>query len=377
MLWPEKNTAFVVIHGTGAHKPFWILDLFVRNFWKYLESGNNTLEVKWKHGLLPHKENEWTESYISLIRKNKPRLDFYEYYWDIYMSGTSGITIYDLGNLLKVASDGAKSFYKENRKLANRYEIDGIPLFKAGEFITGGYLRILRYFNFIVKILSSLSINSRVIKFLTSETLRYFVNIMADFIIYLNPDVRSDYYMVRKRILEGAVEEIKTLIGNKEYEQIIIVAYSLGSAIAYDALNFINRQCKPIEGIEKIRGLVTLGSPLDKVAFFFHEHPESKEFVRGQLLEQYHGFNKKEYDKWQGYPTIDRFKECLKHGGFKWLNFWHKVDMVSGKLDWYDFDEVKNRNIRCNYYARSSFEAHTHYWKWPAMYKEITKTFFN
>jgi hypothetical protein len=379
VLWPKENTAFLVIHGTGEQKPFWILDLFTRNFWNYLESKNYTTKIEWQHELLYHKENEWDESYISLIQRNKSniKLDFYEYYWDIYMSGTTGINIGDLGNLLRVASDGAENFYKSKHSWKlKKYEIDGIPLFKGGKFITGGYLRILRYFNLLVNIFSSLSINSRIIKSLVSEVLRYFINIMADFIIYLNPDVRSDYYAVRQKILGGAVEEIKLLTNVGDYKQIIIVAHSLGSAIAYDALNFINRQNKrrkEFKNIGKIKGLVTFGSPLDKVAFFFNEHPGSKEFVREQLLKQRHGF-KKEYKKEQRYPTVKPFASCLNN--IKWLNFWHKADMVSGKLDCYDFDEKINRNIRCSYRVKSRKEAHTHYWKYPLMYEEITKTFF-
>ncbi len=379
-MWPKENTAFLVIHGTGAHKPFWQLDLFVRNFWKYFESENDTSKIEWKHKLLSHNEEGWIESYISFKQENETKskkLDFYEYYWDIYMSGTSGINIGDLGNLLKVASDGAKAFYKKRPRLSRKYEIEGVPLFKGGDFISDGYLKIFRYFNFIVKMFSWLPINSQLIKSLVSEALKYFINIMADFLIYLNPDVRADYYAIRQKILKGAVEEVIAIIeSNNDYKQIIIVAHSLGSAIAYDALNLINRDINIDKNIaNKISGLVTLGSPLDKVAFFLNEHPESKEFIRKQLLEQIHGFKKEESED-QGYPIISSFPPCLDEKKIKWLNFYHMADMVSSKLDWYNFDEEDNRNILCNYRAKSISDAHTYYWKYPQMYEEIANTFF-
>lgn len=35
-MWPKLNTAFVVIHGAGSHRPFETLDKFVRGFWNVL-----------------------------------------------------------------------------------------------------------------------------------------------------------------------------------------------------------------------------------------------------------------------------------------------------------------------------------------------------
>ena len=59
-------------------------------------------------------------------------------------------------------------------------------------------------------------------------------------------------------------------------KKIIIVGHSLGSVIAFDTLNRIthaaNIDQEKWRSVGKIEGLITFGSPLDKLAFSFREH---------------------------------------------------------------------------------------------------------
>ncbi len=284
-MWPKENTAFVVIHGAGSHKPFMTLDSFVRGFWEVLKEQKPDLKVDWKHKLQRHKD--WIENYISLKPTGKKAiLDFYEYYWDCYM--VHRIRIEEVINWLIDTSKNARKFYKKTKgvdykmqKRLQQYEDSGVDLFKDGEFKTGGYLILLGWIGRILRLLP-LKRDSKVIWFIKpiiKWASKYIVDFIGDAVIYTNSDVRSEHYAIRQKVLHGAVEELKLLLENEYYKQIIVVGHSLGSVIAYDALNRITHDINVKGGIspdkaqKKIIGIVTFGSPLDKIAFFFQEHP--------------------------------------------------------------------------------------------------------
>ncbi len=88
----------------------------------------------------------------------------------------------------------------------------------------------------------------------------------------------------------------------KSYDQIIVAGHSLGSVIAYDALNRVIQEtnARRVEKKEasKIIGLVTLGSPLDKLAFFFQVRTDEDKRVQRQILAHLH--------KFRAYPLEDK-----------------------------------------------------------------------
>lgn len=201
-------------------------------------------------------------------------------------------------------------------------------------------------------------------------------DMMGDVVIYSTADVRSTNYAIRQRLLAGAVEELKLLL-EQDYDRIIVVGHSLGSVIAYDALNRIVTDLNAPGGVsqeqaQKIAGLVTFGSPLDKVAFFFREQTQDTEVVRRQILAHLHGFkshpsNWVDQDVRIGNPVRSRLD------GAQWLNFYHSKDPVSGQLDAYAVTE----NIPCDeMQVKGSGEAHNVYWRCDLMYKKIVTSFF-
>ncbi|MFH1856404.1 MAG: hypothetical protein ABH836_04130, partial [Candidatus Omnitrophota bacterium] len=127
----------------------------------------------------------------------------------------------------------------------------------------------------------------------------------------------------------------------------------------------------------KIKGLVTFGSPLDKIAFFFDEKVNQKEQAfRYAIISQLHGFKRVNVDT-----------ETLENGvhqyfdDMKWLNFWTKPDPVSGHLDVYkglenielDFsDKIKIRRVLGSEFA---IESHGLYWQSQEMFSRIIKEF--
>ena len=86
----------------------------------------------------------------------------------------------------------------------------------------------------------------------------------------------------------------------RQFDQVVLSGHSLGSVIAYDTVNeLLSRvwatqelsrtgadaaQTLTRTDLEKLRGLVTFGSPLDKVCYFYREHVASDEAVRAQIL---------------------------------------------------------------------------------------------
>ncbi len=161
------------------------------------------------------------------------------------------------------------------------------------------------------------------------------------------------------------------MLEREHYEQIIVVGHSLGTVIAYDALNRITLDVNAEGGIssdqaQKITGLVTFGSPLDKVAFFFQQHAPAEAHVRRQILSHLHAFKSlKPSGGQEPLPIDDPVTHHLDHT--RWLNFYHLKDAVSGKLDAYEVD----RDVRCDVEAKGQSEAHESYWTFDRMYEII------
>jgi hypothetical protein len=371
-MWPTRNTAFIVIHGIGAHRPFATVDDFARGFWNVLKKENPGLEVRWHHKLLRH-EN-WIESYVSLTAENMPSLDFYEYYWDCYM--VREITSGELTKWLDQVSRGARNFYTDNPEIAAKHRQNGVVLFKDDDLKYINYVRPILcniwWLKWLGPLLSYLPNIGPVMKVLNPFISKWMRSFMQDLVIYTSSDVRSQNYAIRQQILKGAVEEIKLLFDTRDC-QIILAGHSLGSVIAYDALNRVVLDMNAAGGLSpelssRIGGLVTFGSPLDKIYFFFQEPTDKKQFVQRQVLSHFHGYKRlppKSED-----PTITNPIEPFLNKSI-WLNFYHPNDLVSGNLDAYEVDE----NVLCKYEA-DFFKAHGGYWTYNQMYSDIAERYF-
>ncbi len=377
-MWPKKNTAFVVIHGAGSHRPFATLDKFVRGFAQVLKRSNPNLERWWRHEL--HRHEDWIEHYVSLAPEGKPKLDFYEYYWDCYMDHR--VDLSEVIKWINQISDSARKFYKRNPELSIKHAAGDSDLFdKDGEFKVAGYFILFGWVGRILRLLQRVGIAripvlSTLITLLLNRASNLMSDMMGDVVIYSTADVRSNNYAVRQRLLSGAVETLKTLLERDDYGQIIVVGHSLGTVIAYDALNRIIVDMNAPGGIrpeqaQKIAGLVTFGSPLDKVALFFREHTGDEEYVRPQILAHLHGLKGRPFPGDQGDINISNpIQRRLDR--LQWLNFFHVKDPVSGHLDAYDGVE----NFECDVTVRGSGEAHTAYWTYDRMYEKIGTAFF-
>lgn len=169
------------------------------------------------------------------------------------------------------------------------------------------------------------------------------------------------------------------------YNRIIIAGHSLGSVIAYDTINRIIQQTNTgkikEDDATKIKGLVTFGSPLDKIAFFFREHVARDKEVQRKILANRYVFRTHSLLKDKGNIPIKDPINFYQLPEVRWLNFYHKKDLISGKLDLYDLGEDGNIRIKAKI---DRIAAHSCYWGehqgknkgTNQMYEDIIKEFF-
>jgi hypothetical protein len=122
--------------------------------------------------------------------------------------------------------------------------------------------------------------------------------------------------------------------------------------------------------LNRIRTLVTFGSPLNKVLYFFRTRVEVGQTVRGHIINDLHGFRLPR-DLFASDPDITddtaagRFTNEVPPDGFYWLNVWAPLDFVSAPLDFYDgVHEYRRR-----YWLPG--DCHVSYWRDRRFYEEV------
>jgi hypothetical protein len=129
------------------------------------------------------------------------------------------------------------------------------------------------------------------------------------------------------------------------------------------------------DDLDKLRGMVTFGCPLNKIFYFFREKMPAAQAVRRQILDLLHGFRL--VDTICSYPPGGRGPggpmgrnndprwteaEGFLATGFRWINAWAPADPVSGKLLFFDLKAEENQMMF--WYGPWNFgRAHNMYWK--------------
>jgi hypothetical protein len=371
----DKKTAILVIHGIGQQESFETLDAFVRGFSKsYSETKKN---LAYKHSL--RKFPDWIESAVS-VSSDKRDIDIYEYYW-AHMTqrkvGASEVTQW----VVNVAK-GARKFYHRQKDDVKRESDDNL-FARDGEFKNYKYLvKMLSFGNWFKRVLLLIA---RIFGIKKLPTINIFnaplVNFLGDVTIYSSTDKKTECFYTRKKILDEAVKKVKLILGSDDYSELILVGHSLGSVIAHDVLDRLNKEMNLDESFRqlayKVKGLVTFGSPLDKIAFFFDEHIDrEKQSVRSAIVSQLHGFKRLNVDTAALQNSIVQYFDNVR-----WLNFWAKTDPVSGHLDVYrdvnniemDFsDKVKGFTF---WGSKIYLLSHSLYWDSQEMYRRIIDEF--
>ncbi|MGH9861881.1 MAG: hypothetical protein ACRD35_00495 [Candidatus Acidiferrales bacterium] len=224
---------------------------------------------------------------------------------------------------------------------------------------------------------------------------RVLVGYVGDVVVYVTADAKSSNYKARSAILQSSTQAVSRLLLDEErrFDQVILAGHSLGSVIAYDTLNrLLSQVWASAEATEpgaattltrahlqKVKGLVTFGSPLDKVYYFFREQVQADQAVRAQILSFLHSFRKQRSGRTYGELTFTYSPPDAPGSGasaftrlgedFRWLNVWAPMDPASGKLDFYQVDQQRWRP-----YIIWGL-AHLSYWKDPQFYSFVASEF--
>jgi hypothetical protein len=161
---------------------------------------------------------------------------------------------------------------------------------------------------------------------------------VGDVAIYVSAH-RADRYWETREAIRNAVHEVaKDVYACKEgdelrYDEIYFVAHSLGSVVAYDTINAIFRDelvlHEKTDAVNRTKGLLTYGSPLDKTAFLFRAYSSGSVERLAAVA------------AWQPLIVSKAFRKLT------WINIYSVADPISATIEYYGTPEdpgVDNRN---------------------------------
>jgi len=227
----------------------------------------------------------------------------------------------------------------------------------------------------------ALSFLSLIVLGIYSWAVRYFlVEYVGDVAIYVSSYKVSRFEEVRTQIQNTAFSILQRIYasriggedGEDAYSEVVLVGHSLGSVIAYDALNGVIswdavEKWGRMNVVKRTRRLITFGSPLDKTAFLFRTQVSGPRFLREALAAQKQ-------------PLILDYPQWRPQDSFRWVNIYSRADVISGKLNYYDvpltagqqapvgYNPVQNK---VDYQAWIPFAAHIQYWNNRILHKEL------
>lgn len=151
---------------------------------------------------------------------------------------------------------------------------------------------------------------------------------MGDVIFWTTYEETAEKHQKRRAILNHCANILEHVL-RTDCDRVIVVAHSLGSTIAFDTILELERRKSALESagtpnanllpLEKIQHLITMGSPIDKIHYFF-ESQSSKYHRYNRVVEEIRGDISKS-------PFLQAKKPHIH-----WINFWDKADIISGSL---------------------------------------------
>lgn len=203
----------------------------------------------------------------------------------------------------------------------------------------------------------------------------FLVSSIGDVAIYFDGvDERSRHYETRQSIISTATQKLFSMLTS--YNEVFVVAHSLGSVIAYDAINRLaTHQRVAMEGgppsllsetdFDHLKGLYSFGSPLDKVVYLFHKTTESRTPVLSQLQSSLTSFRRLSSGRPYGPYEFQRYQPQTPDG-FMWRNAWSWGDVLGHRLDFYDVDGQPH-------FDYVPLVAHVSFWKDEEFYEDLVE----
>lgn len=132
----------------------------------------------------------------------------------------------------------------------------------------------------------------------------------------------------RSRILDRGMDVFRHVLADPRCDRVAVVSHSLGASIAHDTLLALARRNKAASpaavakgpvALHKIEHFVTMGSPIDKIEYFFESYRSASHRYK-RVVEALRG-------------DIGSYPFCAnRHPHIHWVNFWDEGDAISGAL---------------------------------------------
>jgi hypothetical protein len=207
---------------------------------------------------------------------------------------------------------------------------------------------------------------------------RFLTFTFSDVFIWNNNRDHDQDFERRGAVLRQTRNLFEHILRDPNCRRLVIVSHSLGSAIALETLAHMGQRNIARHGLEapvhlsKISHLFTLGSPIDKIFYFFQTR-EARTYRAGRLSDDLRGDLSQEPFFRDGRARID------------WLNLWDAADPVSdplysplgGETDGAAHRSAKIQNHRVeNTRTYSAWKNHVGYLKNPAVVDAIAEAVF-
>ncbi len=248
-----------------------------------------------------------------------------------------------VGMLLAFAGKAAASWRHNHANAAEQQHLLCV-LFYAAILLfiiacAGSVWLLLAPTNFITNIFQAKWLSSAIwiwpfLALITYVVRDLMIEYVGDVAAYVTPNKLDTFSEVRAKIKDIAYQSASAVfLARAEndtplYTKVAVVGHSLGSVIAYDTLNrLINEDLLTGQGagiIEQTELLMTFGSPLDKIAFFFTAIGKNVRHIREQLA-----------------SVVQPLIQDYSYRPFKWINVFSRNDIVCGSLEFYDFPSAQ------------------------------------
>ncbi len=156
-------------------------------------------------------------------------------------------------------------------------------------------------------------------------------NYLGDVQMWATYTETDEKYLRRKKVVKEASDIFHhVLLDHDHCDRVIVVAHSLGTSVAHDALLEIGRynRARNIGGapiisplpLIRIEHFISLATPVDKIYYFF-ENYKSKSHRYNRVVEQIRGDISE-------VPFAKNSKRQIH-----WINFWDAADIISGSIE--------------------------------------------
>lgn len=161
-------------------------------------------------------------------------------------------------------------------------------------------------------------------------TARFLERYLSDVVFWTTTYEKDLRYQKRQEILRAAEDMVLHVLGDPSCERIVILAHSLGTAIAHETLLNLGKRLKAerdsgavqpgrYDALRKISHVISLGSPIDRISYFFN-----------LTFSRYHRFNRVA-DELMGQTSDLPYKEG-REPIIQWINIRDRSDPIASRL---------------------------------------------